>query len=313
MIKILALQAHPEGTAVLKFQEEIRVIEESFEVNGVDLDIKSVGAVKKEELTYLLEKYKPEIVHFSGHGSKYGEIYFEDKNGASSPMSTSDLESVFEKFSGIKCVVLNACYSDIQAKALSKHLPYVIGMSNPIYDKAAIVFSRMLYSVLSLGGSIGRAFDLAKNEVILNVKHDESEPMFYINDAFSAKSKMLSFIPSICAVFLMKKGKPMIEEGNYCLRIYIRNYSSRIKKVVYQFDEETIRFEEQFDESYIKKNDFSCDKLAVYGDIIIRATLWNTDDKGFGITSSLKDALHEHYEKPMDPLIGKAIQEISDN
>ena len=52
------------------------------------------------------------------------------------------LGSLFKLFKDrVECVVLNACYSEVQAKAIAKQIPYVIGMNKAIGDKAAIVFS----------------------------------------------------------------------------------------------------------------------------------------------------------------------------
>lgn len=48
----------------------------------------------------------------------------------------------------VKCVVLNGCDSQIQAKIIAQHIPYVIGMQEAIGDRAAIVFAVGFYDAL---------------------------------------------------------------------------------------------------------------------------------------------------------------------
>ncbi|GEM_PF-5898633 len=50
---------------------------------------------------------------------------------------------------GVECVLPNACYSEVQAKAISQHVNYVIGMNKTIGDKAAIAFSVAFYDALA--------------------------------------------------------------------------------------------------------------------------------------------------------------------
>ena len=49
-------------------------------------------------------------------------------------------QKVNEKFK-IECVVLNACYSEVQADAIALHVPYLIGMNQAIGDSAAREFA----------------------------------------------------------------------------------------------------------------------------------------------------------------------------
>ena len=53
---------------------------------------------------------------------------------------------------------LNACYSAEQADAISRHIPYVIGMSHAISDHAALEFAVGFYDALGAGRSVEDAF-----------------------------------------------------------------------------------------------------------------------------------------------------------
>jgi hypothetical protein len=56
------------------------------------------------------------------------------------------LAGLFKLFADrVQCVILNACYSEVQAEAIARYIPYVIGMSEAIGDRAAIEFSVGFY------------------------------------------------------------------------------------------------------------------------------------------------------------------------
>ena len=67
----------------------------------------------------------------------------------------------------ISLVFLNACYSEDQAKAISQHVDFVIGMSRTISDEASIAFATSFYSSLGFGLSIDDAFNLAIGDLKL--------------------------------------------------------------------------------------------------------------------------------------------------
>ena len=57
----------------------------------------------------------------------------------------------------VKIVVLNACYSEVQAKAIVAHIPCVIGMTAAIGDRAATIYAASLYRALAFGRSVANA------------------------------------------------------------------------------------------------------------------------------------------------------------
>jgi len=68
---------------------------------------------------------------------------------------------LFEQFAHqVNCVLLNACYSETQARAIAKHIEYVIGMNKAIGDRAAIAFAVGFYQALGAGRTIEDAYEL---------------------------------------------------------------------------------------------------------------------------------------------------------
>jgi hypothetical protein len=104
---------------------------------------------------------EPQIIHFSGHGGGEQGLLFEDDIGNAKLMDGAALAGLFELFADkVTCVVLNGCYSKVQAKAIAQHIPYVIGMNQAIGDKAAIAFSVGFYDALGAGRDIEFAHKL---------------------------------------------------------------------------------------------------------------------------------------------------------
>jgi len=58
----------------------------------------------------------------------------------------------------VKCVVLNACYSEAQADAIAEHIDYVVGMKEAIGDEAAIKFAVGFYDALEAGRNFETAY-----------------------------------------------------------------------------------------------------------------------------------------------------------
>jgi len=82
--------------------------------------------VRVQDVYQALLDFKPQFVHFSGHGSEDDGLVLEDETGNERLVDAQALASLFKLFaSNIECVVLNACYSEVQAGAIAQHIPYV--------------------------------------------------------------------------------------------------------------------------------------------------------------------------------------------
>jgi hypothetical protein len=125
-------------------------------------------SVRPQDISQSLLNSRPQIVHFSGHGNADGSLYFENRSGRTQVVQPGALAALFKMFVGqVHCVVLNACYSKAQAKAINKHIPYVIGMKQQVGDKAAIAFSAGFYKALGAGRTIEDAYRLGCAEIAL--------------------------------------------------------------------------------------------------------------------------------------------------
>ena len=168
--KILFLASNPTNTGRLRLDKEAREVDEglrrSSERRQFDLSVKF--AITVGDLRRALLDHSPRIVHFSGHGTGGGGIVVEDGDGEAYEIPKDALAGLFELFAGqIECVVLNACYSDVQADAIARHVPYVVGMNASVSDKAAIEFAVGFYDALGAGKSVEEAFRFGRNAIAL--------------------------------------------------------------------------------------------------------------------------------------------------
>lgn len=169
--KILFLTANPSGTAALQLDEEIRLIGQRIRRGEYRklFEIRSAPAIRATDLPFELLDNAPEVVHFSGHGSSAGELLFvKDGDSSPHPVPAKTLARVFKQFRDrVKCVVLNACYSRIQADAIAESIPCVVGMSRAVPDATAIAFAAGFYEALAFGKSVADAFELGLTQVEL--------------------------------------------------------------------------------------------------------------------------------------------------
>lgn len=165
---ILILAANPRSTTTLRLDEEFREIEAGLRRSNQrdQFQLEQRWAVQSRDLQNALLDFKPQFVHFSGHGGGEMGLILENAARNAVAVSTEALAGLFELFADrIECVVLNACYSEVQAKAIARHIPYVIGMNKAIGDQAAIEFSVIFYAALGAGESVEFAYKLGCNAI----------------------------------------------------------------------------------------------------------------------------------------------------
>jgi hypothetical protein len=177
-ITILFLAANPKGTDRLRLDEEVRTIDERLRLAQYrdKFNLEQQWAVRTRDILDAMLRYKPDIVHFSGHGSPDGALIFEDASGAATPVSAAALGALFHALEGVRCVVLNACWSNTHATQIAKHVDCVIGMARSVSDDAAIGFAAGFYRSLGEGKSVGKAFDLGKVQIMLDGRDEKSTP-----------------------------------------------------------------------------------------------------------------------------------------
>lgn len=195
-IRILFLSANPADTSKLQLDTEFveinKLIQASPEKDKFELYLDT--NITPNKLHDAIQKYRPHIFHFSGHGFGTGELketegdrsiekppalsglIIEDEKGNRKTLAGSALDGLFELLASeanVQAVILNACYSAEQAKIIKKHVKNVIGMTDAIGDKSAITFASGFYRAISNGKDIERAFKYGKNLMALEGYNEE--------------------------------------------------------------------------------------------------------------------------------------------
>lgn len=159
---LLVLAANPPSTARLRIDEEVRSIDQAIQRghHRERFQLAAQWAVRATDLQHHLLRYRPAVVHFSGHGEA-GALVLEDDAGDARPLQPDLLTSLFQQLGHhTRCAILSACYSQLQAEAIARHVPCVIGMSHAVSDLAAIGFAVGFYEALVHGESVKTAFEL---------------------------------------------------------------------------------------------------------------------------------------------------------
>jgi hypothetical protein len=162
-LTILFAAADPTDQVRLQLGREMAKVREQIQLAKLrdQIDFEPWPGVRPEEFVRALLDVRPQVVHFSGHGSDDGGLCFENDQGHAHLVSPDALRDLFREFADhVQCVVLNACFSRIQACAIAEHIPYVVGMSQAIGDRAAMAFSTGFYQALGAGREIPQAYRL---------------------------------------------------------------------------------------------------------------------------------------------------------
>ncbi|MDM8554168.1 CHAT domain-containing protein [Desulfococcaceae bacterium HSG7] len=163
-ISVLFLSADPTNASRLRLDEEFREIDEQLRLSELrdsfKLELPKLS-VRPKDISGALLNTKPDIVHFSGHGTSNGALCLENETGQIHTVQPDTMAALFEQFANqVNCILLNACYSKTQAEAISEHINYVIGMNKAIGDEAAIAFAIGFYQALGAGRTIEEAYNL---------------------------------------------------------------------------------------------------------------------------------------------------------
>ncbi|MGC5346962.1 hypothetical protein [Streptomyces sp. DT171] len=170
-LRILLLGASSAGDLrVGQEQERIRgAVESSTHRDLVDLD--AHPAATADVFLNALTRFKPHVVHFSGHSAhdliafEKGEDGFHEHAIVSADAFASAINAVDDK---PLLVLLNSCHSAAQAAKLVGIVPFAIGMSDSIGDVDAITYAARFYASVADGQSVQGSHLLSQAAIAMN-------------------------------------------------------------------------------------------------------------------------------------------------
>lgn len=159
--RILFLASNPPDTERLDLDEELRAVKQALRCSkhAARFSLEATPAPRPGELLDQLCDLEPTILHFSGHGSPSG-VVLRTERGDSRPLTGDQIaKALAAARASVRIVILNACYSREQAKALLAYADCVVAMCGPIRNECARAFAVGFYRGLGARESVQTAFE----------------------------------------------------------------------------------------------------------------------------------------------------------
>ncbi|MBI3244424.1 MAG: CHAT domain-containing protein [Chloroflexi bacterium] len=172
-LRLLVVSAMPGELPQLNFEAErdnlISALADESEKGWVKLEF--VEHATRDKVREALTTFSPHVLHFSGHG-KFAEgksaLAFEDQYGDLDSVTPDDAAILVGGLPDLRLIVLNACETAIDStaqpltgiapKILQRTgIPAVVAMQAPIFDRAAVAFTRAFYNQLAQGRTVDEA------------------------------------------------------------------------------------------------------------------------------------------------------------
>ena len=201
--KVLFLAANPKQSSQLRLGQELRDIEQRIKLSPrgqFRFKLIAKWAVRLKDLRLALLEHNPQVVHFSGHGAGEDGLVLEDDTGELTFIDAITLANFLKLCPSVDCVLLNACYSKVQAEAISNYVPYTIGMNQAIGDQTAIQFAEAFYEALSNDREISEAYLWGINSLT-------AQPNIVKRDVSTVPEETLEADP-ITPILIIGKSKP---------------------------------------------------------------------------------------------------------
>lgn len=199
--KLLFIAANAADTDRLRIDVEFREVQEGLLRARSGLQLEQRFATRASDLRRALLETQPEFLHISAHTGENG-LLLEDSLRLSKPVGTEALANLFSLFaSDLRCVVLNACYSAEQAKAIAAHIEYVVGMTSSISDKAAICFSVAFYDALAAEKNVQFAYQVGRNAIALEGLGESDQVVLFQNATSPAPHCDWSHAPEVPVLY----------------------------------------------------------------------------------------------------------------
>jgi len=166
-LTVLYLIANPDSASRLAVDVEVRRVQE--EIRGSkfrdNIMIEYRPAADLKSPIRGLNDCRPQIVHFSGHGTARG-IVTDDENRGRRATAVLSYRLLAKALSATdnppRVIVLNSCESSRARTALLPPGDIVISMKEPVSDVAASVFAIHFYAAIAGGQSVKSAFEQGK-------------------------------------------------------------------------------------------------------------------------------------------------------
>lgn len=191
--KVLFFGISPEKSTRIRVDVEFKAIKAA--LKGERFELLSNQAVSYIEFQREVLRSQAKIVHFAGHGMPDELLFEQGKVNFNTVLKSFFTESFVKEH--LQCIILNACYSENQAKELSSSIPglYTVGSKGPIADPLAISFAEGFYNGAHLieDGDYPGAFRMGMNAMKSTENNLIKQTRRDIDDSLENNSKDWGF------------------------------------------------------------------------------------------------------------------------
>jgi CHAT domain-containing protein len=250
------MAAAPDDKIYVNVVKEGTEIQQTLDGQRDKFQFIHILGITKDHFLDDLERYRPNILHFSGHGTESSSLVFQDGD----ELSSEQLEKTFQSLPfKISVVFLNACYSKHQARSISKYVDYIIGMKKAVSDEAAIIFSSKFYKSLLKNINYKEAYSDAIAYLSYYLESESSIPKLITSHGFNSISK----IPKPTTIPITEPRKKDDEDDNddNDEGLVIQNLPvsadllTQIEKCIRIYDEKNITDKFDFQKFWQNEND----------------------------------------------------------
>jgi hypothetical protein len=252
------MAAAPDDKIYVNVVKEGTEIQQTLDGQRDKFQFFHILGITKDHFLDDLERYRPNILHFSGHGTESSSLVFQDGD----ELSSEQLEKTFQSLPfKISVVFLNACYSKHQARSISKYVDYIIGMKKAVSDEAAIIFSSKFYKSLLKNINYKEAYSDAITYLSYYLESESSIPKLITSHGFDSISKIPKTTTTTTTITEPKLLKQSEENDDDDEELVIQNLPvsadllTQIEKSIRIYDEKSITAKFDFQKFWQNEKD----------------------------------------------------------
>lgn len=122
-----------------------------------DVHLEVVPEARAEDVVRYVERFRPDIVHFSGHGEKKRLVVSDSAYFDGETLAAQWLKQTLQD-KGVSVLVLNCCWSASFVEDLKDTVGLVIGADQPLRVENAQKFAALFYGAVRDGLPLGEAY-----------------------------------------------------------------------------------------------------------------------------------------------------------
>ena len=195
-LRVLYLLANPASQGALRTDVEFRLVQDEVRSSKYreKIDLIISPAADAKSILKGINDYRPQIVHFSGHGGQ-GSIWLDDgkiHNSVGMAMGFDFLaDALAATDSPPRLLVLNACDTLSGADVLLSATEAVIAMSDSISDFGAATFAAQFYAAIASAQPTSVALRQGKIAMKAASLRDSNLPQIIFRQGVDPKNHVL--------------------------------------------------------------------------------------------------------------------------